>query len=296
LRSNYYINMSLFKTFTKVHHHEPYASISPSLPALSTAGRSVVITGGGSGIGPRIANAFAQSGSTQIVILGRTESTLERTKAELEAKYEGLKVLAFVADIVDGEAVARALSSAKAEFGPLDILVANAGYLPELELLADTDINEWAKGFDVNVKGNLLLCRGFLANASEHPTLVHVSTSVAHVPCWPKYSGYAVSKLAALKLFEAIQAENPHATVFNVHPGILETDMQVKSRASGLDITDLDHLDLPGHFINWIVSPEAEFLKGKLVWSNWDADELKARRAEIEGTSLLTIGLQGWGQ
>jgi NAD(P)-dependent dehydrogenase (short-subunit alcohol dehydrogenase family) len=284
-----------FPYFTKTHHTEPYDGISPSLPNLSTAGKSVLITGGGSGIGPRIADAFAKSGSTQIAILGRTQSTLERTKSELEAQYPELKVLAFVADISDDKAVSHAIHGAKSEFGPLDILVANAAYQPKPELLPDTDITEWAKGLEINVKGNLILSREFLVNASKNPIIVHVSAGIVHLPSYPKFSGYTVSKLAELKLFEAIQAEYPHARVFNLHPGILETDMLAKSQASGLVVEKLDHIDLPGHFIVWLVSPEAEFLKGKLVWSNWDIDELKARREEIEGTQILTIGLQGWG-
>jgi hypothetical protein len=44
----------------------------------------------------------------------------------------------------------------------------------------------------------------------------------------------------------------------------------------------------------WAVSPEAEFLRGKFLWSNWDVDELKERKAEFEGTSKLTMGLSGW--
>jgi hypothetical protein len=44
----------------------------------------------------------------------------------------------------------------------------------------------------------------------------------------------------------------------------------------------------------WAVSPEANFLRGKLVWSNWDVDELKAMEKEIEGTDKFTLGLFGW--
>ena len=44
----------------------------------------------------------------------------------------------------------------------------------------------------------------------------------------------------------------------------------------------------------WVASPEAAFLKGKFVWSNWDVDELKAKREEIAGGAELTMGLSGW--
>lgn len=47
------------------------------------------------------------------------------------------------------------------------------------------------------------------------------------------------------------------------------------------------------NFIVWLTSPEAHFLKGKFVWTNWDVDELKENSQEIENSSLLTLGLEG---
>lgn len=52
-------------------------------------------------------------------------------------------------------------------------------------------------------------------------------------------------------------------------------------------------VDLPGHFCVWLVSEEASFLKGKLVWANWDVNELIAKKDEINNTELLNIGLFG---
>lgn len=55
-----------------------------------------------------------------------------------------------------------------------------------------------------------------------------------------------------------------------------------------------DPASLPASFIVWACSPEADFLKGKFVWANWDAEELKAREEEIRETDFLTLGLNGW--
>jgi hypothetical protein len=44
----------------------------------------------------------------------------------------------------------------------------------------------------------------------------------------------------------------------------------------------------------WLASPEARFLKGKFLWANWDVEELKARRKELESTTALSIDLGGW--
>ena len=60
------------------------------------------------------------------------------------------------------------------------------------------------------------------------------------------------------------------------------------------DEADLDLVSLPASFNVWLASPEARFLKGKFLWANWDVDELKAQAKEIETTTQLSIGLNGW--
>jgi hypothetical protein len=52
-------------------------------------------------------------------------------------------------------------------------------------------------------------------------------------------------------------------------------------------------VNLPAHFNVWIASPEAEFLKGKFVWANWDVNELTAFAEEIKESMLLRIDLHG---
>jgi hypothetical protein len=64
----------------------------------------------------------------------------------------------------------------------------------------------------------------------------------------------------------------------------------------GCDYSSADTfiVELPASFVVWIASPEAEFLKGKFVWSNWDVDELKAKREHFAASNDLTLGLIGW--
>lgn len=50
---------------------------------------------------------------------------------------------------------------------------------------------------------------------------------------------------------------------------------------------------LSGNFAVWLASPEAAFLRGKMVWANWDVDELMSRAREIQESSLLSLNLQG---
>lgn len=51
--------------------------------------------------------------------------------------------------------------------------------------------------------------------------------------------------------------------------------------------------ELPGNFAVWLASSEANFLRSKFVWANWDVDELMARAEEIRNSRLLTVMLDG---
>jgi NAD(P)-dependent dehydrogenase (short-subunit alcohol dehydrogenase family) len=225
-----------FPSPTNIWHSTTYSSISPSRPELSTVGKVILITGGGSGLGPHIARAFATAGSMSIALVGRTLSTLQSTAASLKSTFPSLKILTLVADIVDKSAVDAAFAETKSKLGPIDILVSNAAYFPDASLIGDADIDEWWRGVDVNLKGNLILVQAFLKNMAEKPTILNLTTAGAHIPAIPSLSGYAVSKLASLKFFEYVAAEYPQLKVMNIHPGALDTAMGDKGAKSGVKI------------------------------------------------------------
>lgn len=224
-----------FPPYTKTFHQASYAGIDPSRPELSTAGKVVVITGGGGGIGARIVHAFAKSGCTKIGIVGRTISSLSKTKEEVETAHSGVSVHTASADISDEKAVDAAFESIAKAFGKIDIVIGNAGYLPDLTPIADADTEEWFRGMLINVKGAVILCKTFLKHASQTPTLVHVSSGGCHIPAMPSNSAYAVSKMASARAMEYFAAENPQMRVHNLHPGVVQTEMAKKSSGGGIE-------------------------------------------------------------
>lgn len=225
-----------FPSPTKTWHSTAYPSVSPSRPELSVTGKVVMITGGGSGLGPHIAHAFTTAGSTSVALVGRTLSTLQSTAASLKSSFPSIKVLTLVADIIDKSAIDSAFAETKATLGPIDILVSNAAYFPDAALIGDADIDEFWKGLEINLKGSLVLVQAFLKNMGGKPTILHVTTAAAHVPAIPSMSGYAVSKLAGLKFFEYVAAEYPQVRVMNVHPGAMNTAMGAKASNAGLKV------------------------------------------------------------
>lgn len=225
-----------FPSPTKTWHTTAYSSISPSRPELSATGKVILITGGGSGLGPHIAHAFATAGCTSIALVGRTLSTLQSTAASLKSTFPDINILTLFADIVDKSAVDAAVDETKSKLGPIDILVSNAGYFPDASPIGEADIDEWWKGVEVNLKGNMVLVQAFLKNMAEKPTILHLTTAAAHIPAIPSLSGYAISKLASLKFFEYFAAEYPQVKVMNVHPGAINTAMGDKGAKSGVKV------------------------------------------------------------
>ncbi|KAK5097404.1 hypothetical protein LTR70_007605 [Exophiala xenobiotica] len=92
-----------------------------------------------------------------------------------------------------------------------------------------------------------------------------VSSGIAHIGPLPGVWAYAATKAANTKLFQYLQAENPELHVISIQPGVILTEINANTYFENQDDTNL-----PGHFQVWLASPEAEFLKGKFVWANWD--------------------------
>ncbi|KAH6607130.1 hypothetical protein Trco_003443 [Trichoderma cornu-damae] len=279
-------------TYTKTYHREPYAAISPTRPELSTKGKSVVITGAGTGIGAAIALAFAQSGASNIALLGRTEATLLKSKQAVNATYPETTVEAITADIADEASVRAALDRFASRAGKkLDVLVANAGVSPDLDTLLNSDASSWWSGFETNVRGQFNLVRAFVPLAEKNATVIGVTTSTTQLPFVPGCSSYHGSKMAGTKIFDYLHFENPDLRVLQFHPGLVDTSLLQKSFGPGVPRPPLDDPSLPGAFAVWCASPESDSLRGKFLWANWDVEELKARDL---GGNLLTLGLLGW--
>ncbi|OTA53585.1 NAD(P)-binding protein [Hypoxylon sp. EC38] len=283
--------------YTKIQHTKPYEAISPSLPHLSAASKSAFIVGGSAGIGKATALAFLQAGCRRLALTGRREAVLSFTAAELRAQHPSARVLTFAVDVSSTEAMNASFATAKAEFGPLDVVVNCAAYQPSLNSLSTADLAEWWRGFEVNVRGAAILAQCVARHAAADAVVLHLGTAGAVFPAnggWPM-SGYAASKLASIKVMEYFGAENPGLRVISVHPGIVtETEGGRKMiEETGMEFPS-DDINLPAHFLVWAASKEAEFLKNKFVFARWDVDELKARKEEIAQLPELLLGLNGF--
>ncbi|KIX02020.1 uncharacterized protein Z518_07959 [Rhinocladiella mackenziei CBS 650.93] len=290
--------MTELPSYTKKWHNDVYPSINASRPELSAKGKRIVITGGAGGIGAATAEAFIVAGASEVIILGRTEKTLQSAKSAIENKYHKATVVALVSDITDPQSTTQAFDTISKR-GSIDVFINNAGYLSDIGPAATSDVAEWWRSFEVNVRGSLQAVQAALKNISNNGVIINVTSAAALVPSVPGHSAYAVSKIGSTKLFEYIQHENTTIRIFNLQPGIIESTGMASKAAeqSGISWPQQDTLQLPAHFMVWLSSPEGAFLKGRFVWANWDIDELRAKAKDLEeNPTMLTLGLIGWPQ
>lgn len=223
-------------SLTKTYHHKPYPAISPSRPELSAAGKNVVVTGGGSGIGKAIAIAFAQAGAKSVSILGRREHYLKAAVKEIEsAAINDTKVLYQATDLLKRDEVSGAFHSIVSQVGKIDVFISNAGYGADQVPLAKYDPDHFMHAFDMNVRTALNAIQVFIPLAAPNATLISVSSGVTHIRPIPQTGAYGASKAANLKMVDYFAAENPELNIFSIQPGIVATEMSEKVNVDSPD-------------------------------------------------------------
>ncbi|KAL2165924.1 hypothetical protein VTG60DRAFT_3591 [Thermothelomyces hinnuleus] len=278
---------------TSKWHDRTYESLSPTRPELSAGGKSVLVTGGGTGIGAETARTFAAAGASRIALLGRREQPLLDTKAAIEREFPGVEVLAAPTDVTDKGEVDAAFARFLDGRGPLHVAISNAAMTGPWEGVRDVDPDRLVDMVGQNLRGALNVAQAFLRYAARDAVVVNVSSSAAHLDYGDGFAAYSTAKMAVVRLWDSLASANPHLSVYHIQPGVVDTDM--KREVGGIKAVGReDHVSLPATFMLWLASPEARFLKGKFLWANWDVDELKTRREELESSTLLKLSLGGW--
>lgn len=196
------------------------------LDTFSLAGRVSVVTGANRGIGRALANALAEAGS-DVVLLVRDTAASVPVLTELQAL--GVRAGAVSADVTDPDEVAAAVDSVAEEYGPVDVLVNNAGFCihrPALEVTAE----DWRAVMDVNVDGvwNCAQAFGRHMVAKGSGSIVNIGSISAQIVNRPQWQpGYNASKAAVHQLTKSLAAEwAPYGVRVNaLAPGYIKTEM-----------------------------------------------------------------------
>ena len=155
----------------------------------------------------------------------------ELRQAAREAGRKSLpKVLLLDLDVTDASSVAKAAEEVRREFGRLDVVINNAGYMTPALLVTESDEDLWWKTFEVNLKGVYLMARSFLPMLTDTDhglkTMVNINSVAAH-NLRPNASAYGTSKWAVLKLTEFLLVElaTEGLIAYSLHPGGIMTQL-----------------------------------------------------------------------
>jgi NAD(P)-dependent dehydrogenase (short-subunit alcohol dehydrogenase family) len=191
------------------------------------AGRHAVVTGGGRGIGASIAAALAAAGAS-LTLMGRTPGPLQERAAALPAAR------AIACDATDEPSVTAAFAQAKDAFGPVAILINNAGAAASAPL-ARTSLALFREMLEANLVSTFLCSRAVLPDmlAESFGRIVNVA-SVAGLKGAPYIAAYAAAKHGVVGLTRALAMETARKgiTVNAVCPSYTDTDMARRTIAN----------------------------------------------------------------
>ena len=246
--------------------------------ASEFSGKSVVVTGGATGIGAAIGRAFHGEGA-RVTVLDLNLAAAEKLAAELGGNAASGKI-----DVRERASVQAAVDGVVARAGGIDILCANAG-VSTMQRSVDLTDEEWDFNMDVNAKGiflaNQIVVRHFLASGNKG-VIVNTASLAGKVGA-PLLAHYSASKFAVLGWTQALARElAPQGIRVNaVCPGFVRTGMQEREivweaelrgmtpeavRAEYVSLTPLGRIEEPedvADVVKFLASSAARFMTGQ---------------------------------
>jgi 3-oxoacyl-[acyl-carrier protein] reductase len=270
-------------------------------PTPELAGQVALVTGGGRGIGARIATELAEAGM-RVAVAARSPDQLERVAREIGG-------LAVQVDVSDQASVENMVSQVERELAPIDLLVNNAGVMRQMGSEAppgatagrplqiwEEDPAAWWRLFEINVLGAYLCCRAVLPGMVERSQgrIVNVGSGAAYLPVTPSNvvgTAYGPSKAALFRFGELLAGAlaDRDIAVFTISPGLVRTAM---TESLG-DHAPWTPPELAPRLVRVLASGRADRLSGRYLHAEHDDIEDLIRRAEeILERDLNTIRLR----
>ncbi len=188
---------------------------------MKLTGRTILITGGTSGIGLELARELVKRGNT-VIVTGRDQGRLDAAQQALP----GIHV--FRSDVSDPEAITGLRGQVLARFPNLDVLVNNAGIMRNLDLNRDRDLIDVTREIEVNLCGPIRMIQSFLPHlkARKGALIVNVSSGLAFIPL-PLSPVYCATKAAIHSFSQSLRAQlgGTGVTVIELAPPAVETPL-----------------------------------------------------------------------
>ncbi len=243
---------------------------------MTLSGKTALVTGGNRGIGLATVRALAQAGA-EVHFTARSAANLAAAQRDLG----DIPATGHLANMTDRIAMATVL-----DLG-FDILVNNAAVIAPIGRILDVSAEDWATSIDTNLTSAFHATQRALTHmvARGGGTIVNISSGAAHRP-QEGWSAYCAGKAGLAMLTRSVHLEYGHQgiRIFGFAPGVVDTDMQVSIRASGINpVSRLPRESLappqePAQAIAWLCTAAADPLAGQ---------ELDVRSPELRAAAGL---------
>jgi 3-oxoacyl-[acyl-carrier protein] reductase len=188
---------------------------------------TAVVTGSGRGIGAAIAQRLAADGLRVVLNYRRDEARAVATAKSIQG--HGGEASLFRADVSDAEQVAALVAHATETYGPVDVLVNNAGGPTDPRPLKDTTWDDMERHLATHLHGSFLCVQATLPGMVDRGfgRIVNVTSQAAYGPPPPRMTGYVVAKAALAAFTRCVALEGgPHGVTSNaVAPGMVDTEL-----------------------------------------------------------------------
>ena len=227
--------------------------------------KTVIITGGGRGIGRAIALGFAQEGA-QVIVAARTEKEIVDIAEEIRNK--GGQSLATVCDISNEEDVRNMVNATLEKFGKIDVLINNAG-IGNVRPVYGISLEAFEKVLNVNLIGTFLCTKHVWKpmKSSGKGSIINVS-SLGGLKGYSFLSAYCASKWGQIGFTKACAEEgkNDNIRVNAIAPGKADTALRelIKEDKSKM-LTANDHIPI----CIFLASDESKYITGQVMPIEW---------------------------
>jgi len=198
-------------------------------------GKVVLVTGAGSGLGKATAGVFAREGA-RVIVADINHRRAEAVAEELNGTARRKKAIAVQGDVAKKSEVEAMVGEARKKFGPITILVNNAG-IGQIKDFLDISPEEWQRMLDIHMKGTFLCTQAVIPDmiAANWGRIINTA-SVAGMEGGPQNAHYAAAKAAIIGFTRSVALEYARSgiTVNAVAPGLIDNILQaVEGRAEG---------------------------------------------------------------
>ncbi len=192
---------------------------------MKLSGEVAIVTGAGRGIGREIALTHAREGA-KVAVLARTPAEIDAVASAITA--EGGVAFPCAVDIVDLDAVTKAVTAVESAVGPVSVLVNNAAVFGAIGPIWDVDADTWWRDVETNVRGTFNCCRAVVTGmrSRKRGRIINLAGGGA-ATSFPSGSGYAVGKAGILRFTECLSDTLAGSGVlaFAMDPGLVRTAM-----------------------------------------------------------------------